>query len=153
LNKRLYISRDSLDMASSIGTFWHVFYCQLKCQVYWQKLTAFLSIHSGNKQWKAQFIVMWPSKTGFCCWHINSRILVQDIKVWSLHRRCHNSFNTYTAFIRNIPWTELLHVFSNKSSMYMHLDKEGPFLTSVVTKINMKNVFYYKPSEYAQTSQ
>jgi hypothetical protein len=35
----------------------------------------------------------------------------------------------------------------------MHLDKEGQFLTSVVTRVNMRYVFYYKPSEYAHTSQ
>jgi len=38
-------------------------------------------------------------------------------------RRCQNSFHTHTAFVRNVSHTELLHVFSKRSSMYMHLYK------------------------------
>jgi len=38
-------------------------------------------------------------------------------------RRCQNSLHTLTAFVRNIPHTELLCVFSKRSSMYMHLYK------------------------------
>jgi hypothetical protein len=38
---------------SSVSTFWQVFYCHLNCWVCWHNLTAFLSILSGDKQWKA----------------------------------------------------------------------------------------------------
>jgi len=41
----------------------------------------------------------------------------------SLCRRCQKSFHTYIAFVWNMRHTELLHVFSKRLSMYMHLYK------------------------------
>jgi hypothetical protein len=58
---RDYMSPD--DVASCIlyvllvSTYWHVFYCQLKFWMCWQNLTRFLNIHSGDKQWKACFLI------------------------------------------------------------------------------------------------
>jgi len=51
---------------SSINIFWHVLYCQLKSWVCWQKLAGFLSIHSGDEQWKVSHRnVASISKTSF----------------------------------------------------------------------------------------
>lgn len=72
----------------------------------------------------------------------------------SKSRRGQKSLCTYKAFIRNIPQTKLLPVF-----------KKGPTCTCVctgtwvatsnrcVTKVNMRNVFYYNIYEYAHCPQ
>jgi hypothetical protein len=105
------------------STFWHVFCCQLKCWICWQKLTGFLSIHSGHKQWKVQFIAMWlPFQTVLLTAYKQQACFVLR-RYDSLCRMCHKSFRTYIAFVWNICHTELLHVFSKRSSMCLHLYK------------------------------
>jgi len=77
----------------------------------WQKLNCCLSIDSGNKHRKAWMIAMWlPFQSSWWC--INSRFVVQCKAM--IYRVRHNSFYTYTVFVRNIPQTKLLHVFAYK---------------------------------------
>jgi len=127
------VSRDGLnDVASSIpyfssvSTYWHVFYCQLTevlrmlakaDQVFSESIPA---ISSGKHNWM------------LCGFHFKVRVLLLVYKQQAccavrryniIYWGCQKSFCIYTAFVRNIPQTELLRVFSNRSSMYVHLYK------------------------------
>jgi hypothetical protein len=59
----------------------------------------------------------------------------------------------YTAFVRNNLQTKLLHVFEYKVRHVKASQQasERPFLTSVITRVSMRNVLYYRLSEYAQS--
>jgi hypothetical protein len=62
---------------------------------------------------------------------------------------------TYTALMRNIPQTELSRVFANKNRHVRATVKacQGSFLTFVVTRGSMRNVFYYGPSQNVHSLQ
>ena len=84
----------------------------LKCRVCWQKLTRFLSICSGGNNGKRDSVrCAFHLNSDPYCRHIYSRLVVQwesmiaYIEGAKLSRTC-------TAFVRNIPQTELLHIFS-----------------------------------------
>ena len=97
-----------------------------------------------------------------CGFHFKARVLLLAYKqqtvqcegrVAYIERRCQKLFCTYTAFIRNIPQNELLHVFF-KQIKHVHASVQAcgwPFQTFVVTRVNMRYVFYYNLSEYANS--
>ena len=65
------------------------------------------------------------------------------------------SFCNVYLICRNIPQTLLLTCLFKKMK-HVHASVQAcgwPFLTSVVTRVNMRNVFYYKLSEYAHSLQ
>jgi hypothetical protein len=69
-------------------------------------------------------------------------------------RRYQNSFHTHTAFVRNIPYTELVRVFKKIRHVHASVQTRGwPFLTSVVTRVHIRNIFYYKHTQYARSPQ
>lgn len=125
----------SLDDVASCGLF---FICQyvLACVLLPAevlnvcKICPGFCISSGDQQWKANHrdvasisktrVLLPAHKQHACC-------VVRSYD--STYVRGQKSVRTYKAFIRNIPHTELLHVFSNTSSMYVELYKHvgGPF--------------------------
>jgi hypothetical protein len=109
---------------SSVSTFWLVFYCQLQCWVYWQKVTGFLSIHSSDKQWKGmQCDVASFSRIKFYCQLISSRVVVQ----WEGMIAHIAGAKSCFAPIKHLFGAPLILncylFFSKRSSLYVHLYK------------------------------
>ena len=134
---------------SSVSTFWHVFYCQLKYWVF-TKSDRFLGIHSRNKLWK--FNVMWLP--------FQSRVLLLTYKqqAWcsvrrydSTYRRGQKLLRTFAAFIRTHPSDWIVNAFFQKDKACMCICTSTWVALSNIclTTVNMTNVFYCKISEYA----
>jgi len=70
------------------------------------------------------------------------------------YRICQHRFSPKLHSSVNIPQPELWRVFQKFSRVPPYVQSRGwPFLTMVVTRINMRNVFYYKPSKNAHFSK
>ena len=125
--------------------------CSTACWIahcVWQKLTVFLSISSKDKQRRAWFKVPWLAfQTS-----LNSG--VQQLPCFvvrtydSRNRICQHRFSPKLYSSLNIPQSELWRVFQKFSRVPSYVQaRSWPFLTMVVTRINTRNVFYYKTSK------
>ena len=97
--------------------------CVLACVPLRNIWPGFLSIHSGDKQWKAiHCYVASISKARVLLLAYKQQACVVTGCV-STYRRDQKSLLTYKAFVRNIPQTELLLLVINskRSNMYVHL--------------------------------
>lgn len=75
---------------------------------------------------------------------MDSRFVVQcEDMIYTVSQKL---LGTYTAFIWNIPHTDLSHIFANKC---IYISTWGPLLMLVVTRVSTRNVLWYGLSEYA----
>ena len=120
----------------------------MKWGVCWQNPTASQSIHSGDKQWIAihSDVVESVPKTRVLLAAYKQQACCAVRKYDSVYRRSQESIRTYKSLVRNFPQTELLPVFKkNIKQVRASVQARGwHCLTFVLTRVNMRNVFYYK---------